>query len=401
MSALRRLVPLVRYVAWAAALVVVLAIVAERVDAGITVPQFAGAAALLAVAITWVGLRARPWSRRLIDPLVAGGVVGGLAWLLAHHAPGACGRFLAGWSSGWGWPAPLPLLVALALLLALRLLLPPAAGARVGRLVRVEAAKLMAGRLLWVAVVLVAAVPVASGLLQEPPGDATGWSLWAQLFGRGSWAAEILVLVLGAVALAGEIGQGTMKMVLPHAYERAEWVVAKALVLLGAAVLLVGVAFAASGILAATQLGLGDVVKEVPAGFGEEARSQVFQAADVMRSHLVDVGIVAVASAIATAWLALALSSFFTGVVPALSLAFLLYLALRFGDVLLGLSRDVTRLFPPSYPDWMRDIAVNLGRGMNDRWDDALAPAGLAWAALTAALSLLVALRVFDRRELS
>jgi hypothetical protein len=49
----------------------------------------------------------------------------------------------------------------------------------------------------------------------------------------------------------------------------------------------------------------------------------------------------------------------------------------------------------------MRDIAVNLGRGMNDRWDDALAPAGLAWAALTAALSLLVALRVFDRRELS
>jgi len=407
-----RVVPVLRWLGWAALLVFVLALANARIDAPVSPEAFALGAAAVAAAVTLVGIRARPWGRRLLDVLLAVLVVGGLAWLLldqgrqggAVATGGLLGaiapRLRLGFLEAFDLGPPWPLLLALLGLLVVRLLLPPAAGSRVGRLVRVELGKLFAGRLLLVAALVVAAVPVASGLLQEAPADATGWSVWASLFGRGAWAAEIFVLVLGAVALAGEIGQGTMKMVLPHAYERAEWVVAKALVLLLAALLLVAVAYASSGIVAWSTLGLGDVVKEVPAGFGQEAKVEVFQSAAVMRSHLIDVGLVGIGSAASTAWLALAISAFFSGVVPALSLAFLLYLALRFGDLLLGLPREVTRVFPPSYPDWMRDIAANLGRGMNDRWDAALLPDGLSFALLVAALALLVALRAFDRREL-
>lgn len=407
-----RIVPMLRWMGWAAALVVVLALANERVDATVSPDAFALGTAAVAAAVTLVGIRARPWARRVVDLLVAFVVVGALGWLLVDGgregdvAPSGAllgsiaPRFGLSFLDCPGLPAPWPLLLVFAGVFVLRLLVPPAAGARVGRLVRVELGKLFAGRLLLVAALVVAAVPVASGLLQEAPADATGWSQWASLFGRGAWAAEIFVLVLGAVALAGEIGQGTMKMVLPHAYERSEWVMAKALVLALAALLLVAVAYASSGIVAWSTLGLGDVVKDVPAGFGGESKVEVFQSAAVMRSHLIDVGLVGIGSAASTAWLALAISAFFSGVVPALSLAFLLYLALRFGDLLLGLSRDVTRVFPPSYPDWMRDIAANLGRGMNDRWDPALLPDGLSFALLVAALALLISLRAFDRREL-
>ena len=68
-------VALARYLAWAAVLVLVLALVVERIDPSLDTLHFAAGAALLAVGITLVGIRARPWGRRVLDPLVAGAVV--------------------------------------------------------------------------------------------------------------------------------------------------------------------------------------------------------------------------------------------------------------------------------------------------------------------------------------
>ncbi len=388
-----------RFVAWCAVLVLVLALGAERVTPEAGAVSFAIGAAAVAAAVALVAWRSRPWVRRLFDPLVAAGVTGGIAWLLGRFGPGS--GFVPLHLERSGLDAPWPLLLLFAILFAARLLLPPSTGARVGRLVRVELGKLVAGRLLIVATLIVAAAPVLSGLSRDTPSEASGWSVWADLFGTGAWAAEIFVLVLGAVALAGEIGQGTMKMVLPHAYDRAEWVFAKALVLALSAAVLVTVAYASSGLVAGFTRGLGDVVRDMPVGFGADPEPQVFRSASTMRSHLIDVGLVSLGSAVSTTWLALGIGSFFSAVVPALSLAFLTYLVLRFGDLLMNLPSEVTRVFPPAYPDGMREIAANLGRGMNDRWNPAHLPDGLTFAALVAALALLVALRAFDRRELS
>ena len=73
----------------------------------------------------------------------------------------------------------------------------------------------------------------------------------------------------GATSITGELSQGTLKMILPHAYRRSDWVAAKAIVLV-----LCAAAFSlvlAVGALGTTQLvhGLDDVTRTIPAGFGE------------------------------------------------------------------------------------------------------------------------------------
>ena len=82
--------------------------------------------------------------------------------------------------------------------------------------------------------------------------------------------------------------------------------------------------------------GLGDVVKEIPAGFGEDEGSvEVFQTAEVMRSHLLDLALAGLASLAATSLIGLFFSTLFDSVVPALSASFLLFLGLESADDLI------------------------------------------------------------------
>ncbi len=272
---------------------------------------------------------------------------------------------------------------------------------RLTRLLGIEWLKLRKGRLFKVGLGAAAVVTLLSGLTLEPLDGSTGWTVAAHTLGTGFWVAEVFLLVLGATALAGELGQGTLKMILPHAYRRSEWVAAKALVLAFAGLLFASVVLVVSLGHAHFGEGLGDVVKELPPGFGEEeGRREVFLTAGVMGSHLKDAVLVGLASLIASALLGLFFSSLCDSVVPALSGTFLLFLGLKSADVLLGLSRDVLLKIYAWYPERLREVTGKLGRGLNEHWDEAMPERGLLLAVTAGAVAWLLAVALFSRRDL-
>ena len=135
--------------------------------------------------------------------------------------------------------------------------------------------------------------------------------------------------------------------------------------------------------------------------FGESPDSaEVFAAAAVMRSHFLETVIAGFAAGAALAIVGLFLSTLFDGVVAALSSAFLVFAGIRLADVLLAIPRDdlVRRVFawPPVE---LREVLGKLGRALSERWDPSLLPATLQLAAVTAALLLLLAARVFRVRD--
>lgn len=275
------------------------------------------------------------------------------------------------------------------------------AAPRVARLFGIEWLKLRKGRLFKVGLGAAAVVTLLSGLTLEPLDGSTGWTISVHTMGTGFWVAEVFLLVLGATTLAGELGQGTLKMILPHAYRRSEWIAAKALVLAFAGVLFASVVLLVSFGHAQLTEGLGDVVKELPPGFGEEEGTQeVFLTGNVMGTHVRDAALVGLASLIASALLGLLFSSLFDSVVPALSATFLLFLGLKSADVLLGLSRDVLLKIYAWYPERLREVTGKLGRGLNEHWDDALPAQGLVLAVTAGAVAWLLSVAFFSRRDL-
>ena len=209
----------------------------------------------------------------------------------------------------------------------------------------------------------------------------------------------MFLLVLGATALAGEATGGTLKMMLPHAYRRSDWILAKALVLVGTAVVFAAVVAAASLVPAAAEDGLGDVLTEPL--FGESPDSaEVFAPARTMASHFLVTVLAGCAAGAALAIVGLFLSTLFDGVVAALSSAFLVFAGIRLADVLLAIPREdlVHRVFawPPVQ---LREVLGKLGRGLSERWDPSLLPTTLGLAAVTAALLLLLAGRIFQVRD--
>ena len=202
-------------------------------------------------------------------------------------------------------------------------------------------------------------------------------------------------------AISGEATVGTLKMMIPHAYRRSEWIVAKCLVLALAsvifAVVVVGVAF----VQAEATEGLGDVTRELEPMFGEEEGGvETFQPASVMRGHARDAILVSLAALLATSFLGVLLSSLFDWVVASLCLAFLIFAGLEFADVLLRLPREALEGIYAWYPTQMRDLTEKLGRALNERWDEALFSEGLRLALLTCGLAVLLAIRAFARRDL-
>jgi hypothetical protein len=208
------------------------------------------------------------------------------------------------------------------------------------------------------------------------------------------------VLVLGATLVAGEISQSTMKMILPHAYRRAEWIAAKATVLILCAVLF-AVVVAGVGIgHTLFDTGLDDVTREAVAGFGGDEETTVFQTVAEMRGRILAMLAAATASLIASALVGLLLSCVFHSLVPALSASFLVFAALKTGDIFLGFSKKTLASIYAYYPDKLRRLTENFGRALSESWDDTLLPTGLHLALLTSVLGLLVSLRLFGRRDL-
>lgn len=246
-----------------------------------------------------------------------------------------------------------------------------------------------------------AGITLLAAFAHEPMAEETGWALATRAMGAGFWAAELLVLVLGATTISGELAQGTLKMILPHAYRRSEWIAAKAIVLVIAACLFAVVVLIVALGHTSVAAGFGDITKAIPPGFGEEDGGvEVFRTADVMSGHLSDAWASALVSLMASALLGLLFSSVFSAVVPALSATFLLFLGVKSADVLLGVPRSVMQHVHATYPEQLREWLIPLGRGINERWDPLTLPTGLWVAFLTGALAWLLALALFDRRDL-
>jgi hypothetical protein len=273
--------------------------------------------------------------------------------------------------------------------------------ARILRLFGVEWLKLRRGRLFRMGLLATIAGVLLAAWTHDRLPHESGWTIAVQTQGSGFFAAEVFLLVLGATALSGESSGGTLKMILPHAYRRGEWVVAKFLVLVRASFLFALVATGTSVAHAAMTDGLGDVTKEAEPLFGEDTkRVEVFQEAATMRGHFLETSGVSLAALVATAALGVLLSCLFAGVIPSLCAAFLLYGVLKYADFLLGLSREASEWLYPWYPAQLSEITGKLGRALNERWDDALATAGYLRAAATTGASLVVGTLVFSRRDL-
>ena len=272
--------------------------------------------------------------------------------------------------------------------------------ARLRTLVGVELLKLWRGKLLRVGLLVALAATLLAGLTHEAGPGESGWTRAAHALGVGFWTSEILVLVIGATMIAGEISQSTMKMILPHAYRRAEWVAAKSLVLVICAVAFALVVTLTGVLHTSLGPGLGDVTREAVAGFGAEEEIEVFQTSAVMWGHLLDMTWAATASLIASALVGLLLSCIFQSLVPALSASFLVFAALKTGDIFLGFSKGTLESIYAHAPDELRRLTENFGRALNESWNDEILPRGLALSLLTGVLCLLVSLRLFGRRDL-
>jgi hypothetical protein len=294
------------------------------------------------------------------------------------------------WLADWGpW-----------LLLAVVLTLDLPALRRVARLTGIETVKLARSRLLRLAALASVAITLLVGWRHDPLPGETGWSLAAAMLGAGFAAAQVFVLVAGATAIAGEASQGTLKMVLPHAYRRSDWVLAKALSLaLSAAVLAALVTAAAVAFTLATDT-LGNVEQKTDI-FGGEPVITVHASAEVMRSHFTDTVLAQTLALVATGALGLVVSCCLANVVGALCTAFLLFATLKLGDLVLAIDRaTLTSLFPWP-PERLREIVTKIGRGLSSEgWDDRLPAVSLLLSTATGALFLLTGVRAFARRDL-
>jgi len=272
--------------------------------------------------------------------------------------------------------------------------------ARWSRLVGVEVLKVWGAKTFKIGLLAVAAVTAFTAWSHEATAEETAWTVVSQAFGAGLWAAEIFLLVAGTTAIAGETAQGTLKMILPHAYRRADWIVAKGAVLAGQAVLLLVVALAVALVGGMLSGGLGDVTQTIDATFGGEGRVDVLHSGAEMRGLLASSATVALASLVATGLLGLLVSCLFDGVVPALSTGFLLFLGGKSAGAVFGASPELLSKIYASYPSEMLTRLEKLGRGFAERWNDELFARGLTLAAIVAGGSLLVSLVVFTRRDL-
>ena len=271
---------------------------------------------------------------------------------------------------------------------------------RIGRLLRVETQKVLGGRTLKIGLLAVAAVTALTAWTHDPLEQETGWTVLASALAAGLWAAEIFLLVAGTTAIAGETGQGTLKMILPHAYRRSDWIVAKALILAAQAFVMLAVAVAVAWGFSKFGLGLGDVTQKDDLSFDATPKITVLRTAAEMSGFVLDSTWVSLGSLVATAWIGLLISCVFDSVVPALSSGFLMFLGVKSAGTLFGASPEWMAKIYATYPGKMLTSVEKLGRAINEKWYPTDFPKGLELAALVGVASVLAGLVIFSRRDL-
>jgi hypothetical protein len=188
-------------------------------------------------------------------------------------------------------------------------------------------------------------------------------------------------------------------MILPNAYRRSDWVLAKSLALASTALLLAALVAGAAVAWVAVGDGFGDVVLKAE-GFGGEPLVTVHATAATMQAHLTDTIASQALALLAVAALGLLVSCCLTNVVGALCASFLVFAALRLGDLVLGLDQDALRRLFTWAPERLRELTTKIGQGLSEGWDARLPAVSLLLSAATAGLCVLVAARVFARRDL-
>jgi hypothetical protein len=294
------------------------------------------------------------------------------------------------WIRDWG---PWILVVAV-------LLLDLQAARRVARLTGIELVKLARSRLVRLAALACVGVTLLAGWAHDVLRADTGWSIAAGMLGAGFATAQVFVLVAGATAIAGEASQGTLKMILPHAYRRSDWVLAKALGLALVAALLAALVAATAWAWVTAGPGFGDVVLESE-GFGGEPLRSVHASAATMTAHFTDTLLAQALALFTVAALGLLVSCCLTNVVGALCASFLCYAALRLGDLVLGLDQDALRRLFTWAPERLRQLTLKFGQGLSEGWDERLPAVALLLCLATAGTCVLFGSRVLARRDLS
>ncbi len=386
MSALPRPRPLLSDLLWAALLTVALHAFLRTYAPGsglaTTLLAYAAVGALLQP-----GLRFLPANgRRVTASLLGAALLGacGLACLVLDPLAEALGGLW--WSDG-------------ALLLAgtLVALIVGGSGARLWVLTRVEALKLRRGFGLKGGLLVATAMALYVGWSTDLLTGQSGWTAAERALGAGLLCAEMLLLVLGATAVSAEAAQGTLKMILPHAYRRGEWVAAKALVLSALALVFAVLLGGATYLQADLLHGLGDVIKPADELFGME--ESVHRTAETMRGHFVASYWAAVAVLVASALTGLFVSCLFAGVIPSLSAAFIAFATVHLGRTLLGFGTELEERLFAEYPQRMLRLMGQIGSGYDDAWNPALLTNALALSGSLCIVAVLAGMRLFARRD--
>ena len=257
---------------------------------------------------------------------------------------------------------------------------------RLGRLLHVEAQKVLGGRALKIGLVAVAAVTALTAWTHDPTADETGWTLLSTALAAGLWAAEIFLLVAGTTSIAGETGQGTLKMILPHAYRRSDWIVAKALILAAQAVVMLAAAVGVAWAFAKFGPGLADVTQQDDLAFSDVPKYVVLRTSGEMNGFFLDSVAVSLGSLVATAWVGLLISCVFDGVKSA--------------GALFGASPELLAKIYATYPGEMLSRVEKLGRGFAEKWYPEMGAEGLGLAAMVGVASVILGAAVFARRDL-
>jgi ABC-2 type transport system permease protein len=281
------------------------------------------------------------------------------------------------------------------------------------RCLRAEATKLWRQRLPWVGLVLVVVVTAfAAWINAEMATDSHGAAALPRnafrFFAIGlryGFAMSVFFLVLTAgLAVAGESGQGTLKMVLVRPVRRSEVLLAKAGVVgQYAAVLLLVVAVTAALVGGAvTQSDFGDVIDPQ---YDDPENPYVYVEAGDMWGHLLLALGLLVLPLLAAGMLGLTVSVLLENPGIASGTAVIVFLAL---EIIAGFfaGRPAARYFFNHYmPTFSDDSYVAILRGNAEGMSDAIWPEdlwvwNLACPALTMVVLLTVSLIVFRRKAI-
>ena len=294
---------------------------------------------------------------------------------------------------------------------------------RIARLTRIELAKMLLGWLFPVAVVVAAAstagLAVVGKLVTEASESTvrfSNYSLWVASVSVGLRVGVVLLVALGATALSSEATWRTLNTVLARPVRRFEFLVAKVLALLVATVVVVAASGAAGYVVGGTvpPREAINTVRVDESGRMRPATVSFPSYGDVVDPHFPDTVIatrgevmgsilygfvLVLVPVFAAACVGLVMGTLLNSSGLAIGLSVGLFVALEGSKFFTAIEENIGR-YSFNYP--LNRIFTNMmeaGQGALPVWDEALR--GVAVAGIYVAASIVVALIVFCRRDIT